>query len=163
MVAVWCVLGADDRILRLGSPLCAGARGMVLSVCYGWSDSVWGWHDRIFQHTIPKSRGAAITMKPKEGQQEKDLEELERARTDTTRHHCRLRGAYGEYGSALTECFEKDDGALWVTNEEFFSSVNFCPQCGYMAKKLQEMSDEERVAWLFNGDSEHADAASPTP
>ena len=71
----------------------------------------------------------------KEGQQEKDLEEFHRARTDTTRHHCVVHGAKGEFFSAVTECFEKDDGTLWVTNEEYFSSVNFCPQCGYKAKK----------------------------
>jgi len=96
-----------------------------------------------------------------EDQHKKEYEELLRARGDNTRHHCEVHGAKGEFFSAVTECFEKDDGTLWVTNEEYFSSVNFCPQCGYMAKKLQEMSGEERVAWLFNGDSEHADAASP--
>lgn len=31
-------------------------------------------------------------------------------------------------------CLEKEDGTLWVNNEEYESQVNFCPYCGYPAR-----------------------------
>jgi hypothetical protein len=40
-----------------------------------------------------------------------------------------------DYGQAILETFEKDDGKLWVSNGEYTNQVNFCPCCGYEAKK----------------------------
>ncbi len=37
------------------------------------------------------------------------------------------------YGPALTESYEDDAGALWVTNHEYASQVAFCPYCGFRA------------------------------
>lgn len=41
----------------------------------------------------------------------------------------------GMFGSAADYCFEKEDGSLWVGNDEYFNTVNFCPFCGYKAQK----------------------------
>jgi len=64
------------------------------------------------------------------------------------RHHCVetddspafYRNEYGGtraehiYGSAIGECYEAEDGSLWVTNGEYGSPVNFCPYCGQPTK-----------------------------
>ncbi len=44
--------------------------------------------------------------------------------------------SFSAYGPAITECCELDDGELWVSNDEYATRVNFCPFCGYKAKKL---------------------------
>lgn len=42
------------------------------------------------------------------------------------------------HGSAVTSCYELDDGTLWISNDEYASQVNFCPFCGYQAKVRAE-------------------------
>ena len=50
-------------------------------------------------------------------------------------HMCECTGKAAKYGNAISTCYEKvDKGELWVTNEEYDSQVNFCPQCGYEAR-----------------------------
>lgn len=51
-------------------------------------------------------------------------------------HKCNSKCSYGVTIEAI-ECYEKDNGDLWITtnSNEFFSQVNFCPYCGYKAKK----------------------------
>lgn len=39
------------------------------------------------------------------------------------------------YGSAITYCKETEEGILYVSNNEYTSQVNFCPFCGYEAKR----------------------------
>jgi hypothetical protein len=39
------------------------------------------------------------------------------------------------HGPAITDCWEDDDGSLWVENGEYASQVNYCPYCGYKAVK----------------------------
>ena len=39
------------------------------------------------------------------------------------------------WGAAVKTCYESKDGHLWVDNEEYSNLVNFCPFCGYKAKK----------------------------
>ena len=39
------------------------------------------------------------------------------------------------YGGAYCEVYEYDDGTLWVTNDEYASPVNYCPVCGYRARR----------------------------
>jgi hypothetical protein len=35
------------------------------------------------------------------------------------------------YGSAVTTCWEDEDGIMWVGNGEYANKVNFCPFCGH--------------------------------
>lgn len=49
-------------------------------------------------------------------------------------HKCEGTLPEDSYGSAISSCFEGEDGALWVSNEEYASQVNFCPYCGFRAK-----------------------------
>lgn len=54
-------------------------------------------------------------------------------------HHCDVPGVYFLYGQAIDECQEDADGFLFVSNGEYGSQVNFCPICGYEAKrKIQD-------------------------
>jgi len=64
-------------------------------------------------------------------------------------HKCKIMESYQEiprtidvrteWGSAINFCYESDDGTLWVSNNEYGSQVNYCPQCGYEAKvKIKE-------------------------
>jgi hypothetical protein len=50
-------------------------------------------------------------------------------------HKCKLpKGAkYGMWGGAVGECWGKEDGTLWVDNDEYASQVNYCPFCGFKA------------------------------
>ena len=41
----------------------------------------------------------------------------------------------GWYGIAINRCEENDKGELWVDNTEYGNRVNFCPFCGYEAKR----------------------------
>jgi len=51
-------------------------------------------------------------------------------------HDCKLNGGlYGQHGAAVEFCFESEDGMLIVDNGEYSSQVNYCPVCGYKAKK----------------------------
>lgn len=45
-------------------------------------------------------------------------------------------GNTGNYGAAILICEEREDGTLWVSNDEYSSRVNYCPFCGYKAKKI---------------------------
>lgn len=38
------------------------------------------------------------------------------------------------FGVAVNHCNEDDDGALWVSNDEYANQVNYCPFCGFKAK-----------------------------
>ncbi len=53
-------------------------------------------------------------------------------------HFCELKDCDivegGRYGIAVSNCWEEEDGKLWVTNEEYSNTVNFCPFCGYKSK-----------------------------
>ena len=50
------------------------------------------------------------------------------------KHFCELDSESDLYGSAVDECWEDEDGKLWVHNGEYASVVNYCPVCGYAAK-----------------------------
>jgi len=41
----------------------------------------------------------------------------------------------GESGGAVEECFENENGQLWVSNGEYCSQVNYCPYCGFKAPR----------------------------
>lgn len=41
---------------------------------------------------------------------------------------------YELWGRAITSTYERNDGTLWVSNEEYASQVNYCPITGYEAK-----------------------------
>ena len=49
----------------------------------------------------------------------------------------------GPWGSAITTCWEHEDGTLWVSNDEYSSTVNFCPYCGYKSKVQWEKLTSE--------------------
>lgn len=37
------------------------------------------------------------------------------------------------WGWAIDCCDEREDGTLWVDNDEYGNQVNYCPFCGYEA------------------------------
>ncbi len=39
------------------------------------------------------------------------------------------------YGEAVDYVHEDDEGFLWVGNGEYGTVVNFCPVCGFKAKR----------------------------
>jgi len=43
------------------------------------------------------------------------------------------------YGAAVIDCKEHDDGHLYVDNSEYGNRVNYCPFCGFKAKKQMKM------------------------
>lgn len=49
-------------------------------------------------------------------------------------HRCEGPLPESAYGSAITYCYEDENGKLWVTNEEYASQVKFCPYCGLKMK-----------------------------
>ena len=51
------------------------------------------------------------------------------------KHYCEVPFKYHLRGSAIDDCYEDEDGFLFVSNPEYGSQVNFCPVCGYEAKK----------------------------
>ncbi len=53
-------------------------------------------------------------------------------------HYCEVPSIYHGYGPAINDCFEDQDGFLFVSNGEYGSQVNICPICGYKAKKMIE-------------------------
>lgn len=53
-------------------------------------------------------------------------------------HYCEVPCKSHGYGAAIDECIEDLDGRLFVSNGEYGSQVNFCPVCGYKAKKTIE-------------------------
>jgi len=50
-------------------------------------------------------------------------------------HYCEIPEFSHLHGPAIDNCFEDEDGFLFVSNREYGSQVNFCPWCGYEAKK----------------------------
>lgn len=42
---------------------------------------------------------------------------------------------HGITGACIKRCHESTEGELWVSNDYEGSQVNFCPECGYEAKK----------------------------
>lgn len=50
-------------------------------------------------------------------------------------HACLIDTPCHSYGRAIDECTEDLDGYLFVYNGEYGSQVNYCPMCGYKAKK----------------------------
>lgn len=77
----------------------------------------------------------------------------------TDKHRCDT-GLPGDlYGSAIDRCVERDDGTLWVDNEEYASQVNFCPYCGYKARACvpmylwYPMREETDMTKTFEDDS----------
>jgi len=60
---------------------------------------------------------------------------LRRRKMQNNLHECKTPGwFFAGDAEAITRCFEKSDGTLWVENGEYRSQVNFCPFCGYEAK-----------------------------
>ena len=53
-------------------------------------------------------------------------------------HYCELICKSHCYGAAIDECYQDQDGYLFVSNGEYGSQVNFCPVCGYEAIKKVE-------------------------
>lgn len=49
-------------------------------------------------------------------------------------HECELSSPCDDYGPAITDVWEDEKG-LWAINGEYSSQVNYCPVCGYKAKK----------------------------
>lgn len=56
------------------------------------------------------------------------------------KHSCEKGLPYGAYGSAICDCVENSEGELWVGNGEYKSQVNFCPFCGFKARKCAFVS-----------------------
>lgn len=50
-------------------------------------------------------------------------------------HCCEIDTPQHCYGRAITDCCEDLDGYLFVSNAEYGSQVNYCPMCGYKAKR----------------------------
>ncbi len=50
------------------------------------------------------------------------------------KHFCEIPCKCHLYGAAIDDCYEDQDGYLFVANGEYGSQVNFCPMCGYEAK-----------------------------
>ncbi len=50
-------------------------------------------------------------------------------------HFCNIPCSYHLHGAAIDDCYEDQDGCLFVSNGEYGSQVNYCPMCGYEAKK----------------------------
>lgn len=44
------------------------------------------------------------------------------------------------YGAAIEECEETEQGELWAGNSEYGTQVNFCPFCGYKARRQVALS-----------------------
>ncbi len=58
-------------------------------------------------------------------------------------HSCDSLLPFGGYGSAIDNCCENETGELWVGNGEYASQVNFCPYCGFKAKKGVNCTNKE--------------------
>lgn len=50
-------------------------------------------------------------------------------------HACDIDTPQHLFGNAINTCIEDLDGYLFVGNGEYGSQVNYCPMCGYKAKK----------------------------
>lgn len=61
------------------------------------------------------------------------------------RHHCVVKDFINDrqWGGCVEKCEEADDRTLWVDNDEYDTQVNFCPFCGYKAKKQLEKEPEK--------------------
>jgi hypothetical protein len=46
---------------------------------------------------------------------------------------------FDAHGHAVEYCLESIEGELWVDNGEYSTRVNYCPFCGYKAKKQVEL------------------------
>ena len=57
-------------------------------------------------------------------------------------HQCDLNSPYGACGEAINTCLESEDLTLWAGNGEYDSQVNYCPVCGYEAKKKVGTNDQ---------------------
>ena len=58
------------------------------------------------------------------------------------KHYCEANEVMevGEFGAAITACFEYKDGQLWVDNGEYANVVNYCPFCGYKSHNCSIIS-----------------------
>ena len=56
---------------------------------------------------------------------------------DKPKHRCEApnESKFYIYGDAIYICYEDEIGELIVSNGEYGSQVNYCPYCGYKAKK----------------------------
>lgn len=54
---------------------------------------------------------------------------------DENKHYCHApkEAKSYQYGVAVLECWQEEDGTLTVDNGEYASQVNYCPYCGYEA------------------------------
>ena len=54
----------------------------------------------------------------------------------------------GRWGRAITYTYEKEDGTMWVGNDEYESQVNYCPITGKAATKqmvqVKEFENSEK-------------------
>ena len=49
-----------------------------------------------------------------------------------------------KWGHAITYTYEKEDGTMWVGNDEYESQVNFCPITGKPAtKQINKVSESQ--------------------
>lgn len=49
----------------------------------------------------------------------------------------------GMTGSCVKRCHESPEGELWVSDNVRGTQVNFCPACGYEAKKKVDLTTKE--------------------
>ena len=74
-----------------------------------------------------------------------DDDQNEKKTKEKTLHKCIGDLPDSAYGDAITECYEEDNGKLWAGNGEYNSQVNFCPYCGYKAKKQVTLTSDGKA------------------
>lgn len=50
---------------------------------------------------------------------------------------------YEDWGPAITRVEVNSEGEMWVTNDEYWTRVNFCPFTGTPAPKQMKVEDME--------------------
>lgn len=51
-----------------------------------------------------------------------------------------------KWGNAISYTYEKEDGTMWVGNNEYESRVNYCPITGKSAKKQMSFVNEIEIS-----------------
>ena len=89
--------------------------------------------DRPAGHDGPHGQ-VAMVMVDGRGQ-EFEIEWGAEVSDETVRHACEASEdtETGEYGFAVDQCWEEDDGRFWASNGEYANVVDFCPFCGAKA------------------------------
>ena len=52
---------------------------------------------------------------------------------------CKPNNECAHDGQAVTHCFEAEDGTLWTGASNYLSNVDFCPFCGFEAKRTARL------------------------